>query len=74
MSDSARRFGASTLVWQLRVVRSGADPIRTEIHFVAEIRGGRAGEALPFSDQRIRKYAGIVEGRFSSHGGALAWR
>ena len=60
MSDNARYFWAGRLGWQLRVMRSGADPIRTEIHFVAEIRGGRAGYALPLNDQRVRKCLGIA--------------
>src|SRR5687767_5393181 len=63
MSDNARRFWAGTLAWQLRVVRSGADPIRTEIHFVAEIRVGRAGGALPLNDERVKKCLGIAEER-----------
>ena len=47
MSDNARRFGAGTLGWQLGVGPSRVDPSRAEMHFVAEVRGGRAEEALP---------------------------
>src|SRR5262245_14214763 len=60
MGDNARRFWAGRLVWQLRVVRSGADASRAEIHFIAEIRVGRAGEALPLNDQRVKKCLGIA--------------
>lgn len=62
MSDNARRFGAGTLRWQLRVVRLGADPSRAEIHFIAEVRVGCAGEVLTLNDQRVKKCLGIAEG------------